>query len=193
VPMMISWPGHLAPARVSPLVRGIDLAPTLLDLAGMPPLADAQGQSLLPLARGGRQGPASAYSETYFPLFFMNWAPLRSIQDDRWKFVDAPAPELYDLATDPREQSNLAGREPGRIAALRHALDGVSGTGTGAMTTAKPDRDAIEKLAALGYIGATSVAAAPSGGGARPDPKKMIGTFNRLREANRAVTHGLPA
>src|SRR5439155_1089637 len=96
-------------------------------------------------------------------------------------------------ATGRREQSNVAGREPGRIAALRHALEGVSGTGTGAMTTAKPDRDAIEKLAALGYIGATSVAAAPSGAGTRPDPKKMIGTFNRLREANRAVTHGLPA
>ncbi len=47
VPMMVWWPGHLAPVRVSPLVRGIDLAPTLLDLAGMPALAGAQGQTLL--------------------------------------------------------------------------------------------------------------------------------------------------
>jgi choline-sulfatase len=193
VPMMVWWPEHLAPARVAPVVRGIDLAPTLLDLAGVPPLADAQGQSLLPLARGGRQGPAAAYSETYFPLFFMNWAPLRAIRDDRWKFIDAPAPELYDLATDPREQSNLAAREPTRAAALRRALESASGADSGAMTPAKPDRDAIEKLAALGYIGATSSSTVPSGSATRPDPKAMIGVFNQLRGANDAVSHGRPA
>jgi tetratricopeptide (TPR) repeat protein len=135
----------------------------------------------------------SAYSETYFPLFFMNWAALRSIQDDRWKFIDAPKAELYDLATDPHEQSNLAAREPARAAALRRALDSVSGMGAGAMTTAKPDRDAVEKLAALGYIGATSAPTVPSGGPTRPDPKTKIGVFNRLRGANNAVTHGRPA
>jgi choline-sulfatase len=190
VPMLVWWPGHLTPVRVSPLVRGIDLAPTLLDLAGMPPLPGAQGRTLLPLVRGGRQEPASAYSETYFPLFFMNWAALRSIQDDRWKFIDAPEAELYDLASDPHERSNLAARDPARAAALRRALDSVSGTGAGAMTTAKPDRDAIEKLAALGYIGATSVSTVPSGGSTRPDPKAKIGVFNRLRGANNAATHG---
>jgi arylsulfatase A-like enzyme/Tfp pilus assembly protein PilF len=193
VPMMVWWPGHLAPARVAPLVRGIDLAPTLLDLAGMPALADAQGESLLPLARGRRRGPAAAYSETYFPLFFMKWAPLRAIQDDRWKFIDAPAAELYDLATDPHEQSNLAAREPARAAALRRALDSVSGADSGAMTTAKPDRDAIEKLAALGYIGITGASPVPGGSATRADPKTMIGVFNRLRGANNAVTHGRPA
>jgi choline-sulfatase len=193
VPMIVWWPGHLGPARVAPPVRGIDLAPTLLDLAGMPPLAGAQGQSLLPLARGGRHGPASAYSESYFPLFFMNWAPLRAIQDDRWKFIDAPAPELYDLATDPHEQSNLATREPARAAALRRALDSVSGAGAGAMATAIPDREVIEKLAALGYIGATSGPRVENGAVTRPDPKAMIGVFNRLREANGAITHARPA
>jgi choline-sulfatase len=193
VPMIVWWPGHLVPARVAPPVRGIDLAPTLLDLAGMPALAGAQGQSLLPLARGGPQGPASAYSESYFPLFFMNWAPLRAIQDDRWKFIDAPAPELYDLAADPHERSNLAAREPARAAALRRALDSVSGTGAGAMATAVPDREAIEKLAALGYIGATSGSHVENGAATRPDPKTMIGVFNRLRDANGAVTHARPA
>jgi choline-sulfatase len=193
VPMIVWWPGHLGPARVAPPVRGIDLTPTLLDLAGMPPLVGAQGQSLLPLARGGRQGPASAYSESYFPLFFMNWAPLRAIQDDRWKFIDAPAPELYDLATDPHERSNLATREPARAATLRRALDSVSGTGHGAMATAIPDREAIEKLAALGYIGAASGSRVENGAATRPDPKAMIGVFNRLRDANAAITHARPA
>jgi arylsulfatase A-like enzyme/Tfp pilus assembly protein PilF len=193
VPMVFWWPGHLAPARVAPLVRGIDLAPTLLDLAGLPPLAEAQGQTLLPLVRDARLGPPSGYSETYFPLLFMNWAPLRSIQDDRWKFIDAPVPELYDLASDPHEQSNLAAREPARAAALRRALDSVSGTGGGAMATAKPDRERIEKLAALGYVGGTSGSTVPTGAVTRPDPKTMIGAFNRLRDANSAIAQGRPA
>ena len=192
VPMILRWPGRLAPTRVAGLVRGVDLAPTLLDLAGLPPLPDVQGQSVVPLTRGEVQGPSSAYGETFFPLFFMNWAPLRSLQDDRWKFIDAPAPELYDLAADPHERSNLAMREPARTAALRHALDLLSRTGAGAMTTAKPDRDAFERLAALGYVGTVADATVAASVGSRPDPKTMIGTFNRLRAANSAVSSGRP-
>src|SRR5205807_3152660 len=127
VPMMVAWQGHLPPRRVPAVVRAIDLAPTLLDLASQPALPGAQGQSLAALARGGHIGPESAYGETYFPLFYMNWAPLRSIQDGRWKFIDAPAPELYDLSIDPGEQMNLAPLEAARVAALRRALDQLTG------------------------------------------------------------------
>ena len=43
------------------------------------------------------------------------WAPLTGVVAGRWKYIDLPLPELYDLATDPREERNLAGRE--RVAA----------------------------------------------------------------------------
>ena len=152
-------------------------------------MSHADGSSLMPLVHGGAAGPASAYAETYFPLFFMNWAPLRSIQDDRWKYVDAPTPELYDLANDPRERLNLAGREPARVSALRTALNGVS-NGAGAMATAKPDREATEKLAALGYIGAGARSAAAVTAAGHADPKDVIGTFNELRQANTDVHNG---
>src|SRR5258705_6849464 len=65
--------------------------------------------------------------------------------------------------------------------------------GAGAMKTAEPDREAIEKLAALGYIGATSASPVSRDGSTRPDPKTKTGVFNRLRGANHAVTHGRPA
>jgi choline-sulfatase len=191
VPLILAWPGHLpAGRRVSSLVRGIDLAPTLLDLAGQPPIAGMQGQSLVPLAHGRREGPPSAYAETYFPLFYMNWAPLRSIQDDRWKFIDAPDPELYDLAADPGEQTNLAAREPARAAALRRGLDQLTGGGAGEMSDRKVDSETIRKLAALGYVGAAGRGTPSGPGGARADPKQMIGVFNRLRDANAAVQAG---
>ena len=190
VPALLRWQGHLpAHRRVAPLVRSIDLAPTLMELAGLPRAAGIEGESLMPLVRGETAGPGSAYGETYFPLLFMNWSPLRSIQDDRWKFIEAPEPELYDLATDPGEQANLAAREPTRSAAMRRALDAIAVARPGAQPGAIPDRETVEKLAALGYVGAPmplSRAEALK----RPDPKRMIGVFNRLRLANTALVEG---
>ena len=60
-------------------------------------------RSLVPLLEGrGASAPPPAYSETLLPKFYMNWAPLRSLRDGRYKLIDAPRPELYDLATRPR-------------------------------------------------------------------------------------------
>ena len=188
VPMIISWPGRLpAGRRVAALVRAIDLAPTLLDLAGQPPLSSAQGQTLLPLIRGAAAAAGSAYSESYFPQLYMNWAPLRSIQDDRWKFIDAPAPELYDLAGDAGEQTNLAAREPARAAALRRALDALTGGTAGAMTERSIDADTAARLAALGYVGSSAGSGTRASNAASADPKLMIGVFNRIRRANAAL------
>ena len=88
VPMILAWPGHLpAAARVSALVRAIDLAPTLLDLAGLPPLGGAQGRTLGPLVdrRAGAVSPASAYAESYFPLFSMEVTQLSLAVQDQSK------------------------------------------------------------------------------------------------------------
>jgi choline-sulfatase len=191
VPMILAWPGQLpAGRRVPALVRSIDLAPTLLDLAGQPPLRGAQGRTLMPIVAGKAAAPLSAYAESYFPLLYMNWAPLRSIQDERWKFVDAPEPELYDLAHDAAEQTNLAAREPARADALRRALETETGGQPGAMSDRTIDRETAAKLAALGYVGASGRGVSPAPGAALPDPKRMIGVFNRLRQANTAVQKG---
>ena len=197
VPMILAWPRRLpAGRRVPALVRGIDLAPTLLDVAAQPPLPGAQGQTLMPLIRGAaKAAPASAYSESYFALLSMNWAPLRTIQDERWKFIDAPAPELYDLAHDASEQTNLAAREPARAAALARALDALTGGHRGTMAQRTVDSETAAKLAALGYVGSAGprdrgglLPTAP--GDERRDPKAMIGLFNQLRQANAALQAG---
>ena len=63
VPMVLWWPGHLpAGTRVTALARGIDLAPTILDLAAVPPLGAVQGRSLKALIGGRAAGPESAYA-----------------------------------------------------------------------------------------------------------------------------------
>jgi choline-sulfatase len=190
VPALLAWPGHLpAGARVSSLVRAIDLAPTLLELTGRASLAGAVGVSLVPLVRGAGEKPATAYGETYFPQLFMNWAPLRSLREGQWKLIEAPTLELYDLAADPGETVNLAAREPDRAGRMRRALRAQVAAETRAIEASGPDRETMRKLAALGYVGGggTAVTDDPL---SRPDPKAMIGVFNQLRAANTALDLG---
>jgi len=188
VPFILWRPGLLPAGRVvREPVRSTDLAPTLLELLGVaaPPMPD--GRSLVPLIEGRPAGAVPPlYAETLLPQLYMNWAPLRSLRDERWKLIEAPRPELYDLASDPREETNLFAREPRTAAALQSALAALTGPGGGAMSTARLDREALEKLAALGYVGGGADSAPPPAG-ALADPKDMIAVFNRLRQANTAV------
>jgi arylsulfatase A-like enzyme/Tfp pilus assembly protein PilF len=187
VPLILWRPGLVPAGRVvTDPVRLIDVAPTILDLLGAPPLPAPHARSLVPLfEKGGGGAPPPAYSETLLPKFYMNWAPLRALRDGRYKLIDAPRPELYDLATDPAESRNLFAERSRTAEALRQGLDRLAATGD-AMSLQTLDREAMEKLAALGYIGA---GAEPPAGAATTlaDPKDFIALFDRLRQANSAV------
>jgi len=189
VPLILWRPGLLpAGIVVGEPVRLTDLAPTLLDLVGAPPLKTADGRSLRPLI-GGRSPvpPPAIYAETLMPLLYMNWAPLRAIRAERWKFIDAPTPELYDLATDPAERRNVHDARQQTARGLRQELEKITGGAQGALNVSQMDREALEKLASLGYIGAGAEPVPSSPGARANDPKDMIAVFNRLRQANSAV------
>ncbi|RPJ69186.1 MAG: hypothetical protein EHM24_19300, partial [Acidobacteria bacterium] len=188
VPLILWRPGLLPGGTVvEPPVRLIDVAPTILELLGAPPLEAAQGRSLVPLILGrDKAAPPAVYAETLLPQFYMNWAPLRAIRDERWKFIDAPRPELYDLQADPGETRNLLGEHGSVARAMARELERLTGGSTGANSSGTMDAETLEKLASLGYVGA---GAEPARGadGSRADPKDFIGVFNQLRRANSAV------
>jgi choline-sulfatase len=194
VPLVVWGPGRVPAGRVvTEPVSGIDIAPTIVALASAPALPASHARSLLPLLDGKPDGaPRALYTETLCPQFDMGWAPLRGVRDDRYKLVDAPRPELFDLARDPGERTNLYDREPGKVAALRGRLQALAGSGWGAMGVMAMSREVQERLAALGYVGSGGDALPTSTVTGLTDPKDAIDVFNRLRHASTAVLQRRP-
>ena len=118
VPLILRAP-DVRPARVASVVRLTDVMPTILDLLGLqaPPL---DGVSLL-ASLNGQPTDVDAYAESLYPRLH-GWAPLFSLRSDRFKFIDAPRPELYDLRLDPFEQRNIIEQRQELAAALRTRL-----------------------------------------------------------------------
>jgi tetratricopeptide (TPR) repeat protein len=184
VPLWLAGPGIPAGGSVDEVVRLADVAPTLLELAGAPPLAGADGESLVPLLRSGGGPPRTAYLETLATQLDLEWSPLFGVRTARHKYLRAPRPELYDLAADPKEQHNLADAEPALRAELDALLDARMAGRTPAPPNYVPDATSREHLESLGYV--VPVARAPDGLGrvGGPDPKDHLPDLAAVNEVN---------
>src|SRR5690242_8785375 len=129
VPLIIKLPGgESLGTTVTAQVRTVDIVPTLLDLAesGAPPKTD--GESLRGYFSGRNDVDRPAFGETDYPLRF-GWAPLRSVRNDGYKFIESPRPELYDLRQDPNELSNHYDSANARVQKSRAMLAEVQASG----------------------------------------------------------------
>jgi len=150
--------GAAAGRVVGTPVETADLAPTIASLAATA-LPGADGQDLLPLIEGGRGDPdRPAYSETYYQNVLLGWSPLRAVRTARWKFVEAPRPELYDLENDPAEQRNQLADHRALADGLRRALPVASDAPSDHRF--RQTSDAAERLRALGYVSGSTAAPA---------------------------------
>jgi arylsulfatase A-like enzyme/Tfp pilus assembly protein PilF len=187
VPLVIRAPfGQTAKRRVSDPVRSVDVMPTVLDLLGVASTTKISGVSLTPLMTGAkRELGLDTYSEAMYPLHHYGWSDLRALRSGRYKVIDAPRPELYDLDRDPAEATNLFSERQAlgdrMIAQLRSMENGFAKT-TAALPAADVDPEARERLAALGYVG-SFVASASDPRTGRADPKDKIALFNKLGTA----------
>ena len=154
---LVFWGAGVVPRgqRVSAPVRLVDLAPTLLDLLGLPPLQDTQGVSLRPLFDDPTADlELDGYGESFAPLSLFGSDALRFVREGRWKYLHKLEPELYDIEADPGELENLAARESQRVAALRALLAEMLHQAPAAPegVEAKLSPETLAQLRALGYL-----------------------------------------
>ena len=125
MPLLVRYPKAIKSGTVrDEFALNIDLAPTLLELAGAAVPDTMQGRSLVPLLKGKRPAWRDSflieyYSDKVFPrVLRMGY---KAVRNQRWKYIHylelEGMDELYDLKTDPYEMKNLI-HQPGAAAAL---------------------------------------------------------------------------
>ena len=134
VPMLVRFPSRFRPGHVDAdhMVLNVDLAPTLLELAGVPPISGLHGRSFVPLLDRREVPWRDAFLYEYYEYPAAHCVRKnRGVRTDRWKlihFFEQPEEwELYDLKTDPDETVNLAGRrdQRDRVRRLRERMEAL--------------------------------------------------------------------
>jgi choline-sulfatase len=195
VPLILAGPDiPRGPARQC-LARTADVAPTLLALAGLAAdghdrlggLGGLDGASLWPLP--AREDPAAcgrtSYSETFLPFFAYKWYPLRALASERFLFLQAPTPGLYDLRSPAGEGRDLALGQPAaaarwgerlraEVARMGEKIDGVF------RANADVSEEDRARLAALGYVGGGKGGTVDR---TLPDPRRMTAISDALHKA----------
>ncbi len=200
VPLIVKPPAGtgIAAGRRRDPVETTAVAPTLLQLAGVkdsPVSVDSiyaqfQSHPLLGTNQAGGQAVDNpAYSETFYPFSSFGWSPLHALESERFHFIEAPTPELYDLETDPGETRNIAAQQPATVAVLREKMQRLlahnpftrQDAGAGNLSP-----DAQEKLRALGYFGFRAAVSPQSLKQGLADPKDKLWEFNSILKAQDA-------
>ncbi len=179
VPLVLWWPGAV-PGRDPASARHVDILPTVLAALHLAAPGGLPGRSLLqptaapPAARPAVDAGAGgiSYFEALSASLNRGWAPLRGVVRGRYKLIDLPLPELYDLAADPREEHNLISTQRPLARELAAAIPAAarSQPQQGAVTAEEAAR-----LRSLGYSAGGGHGAAPGRAmTADDDPKRLI-------------------
>ena len=189
VPLLMSQPARLPAGRVvTPVVQLVDVVPTVFDLIGLETPSEASGQSLVAAVNStepitGR----SAYAETQYPYMCFGWAPLASLTTDRWKYIEAPRPELYDIQADPAETRNVIANYPDDARKLSSQLTRmISEMRFREAQAADLDADSVRQLQTLGYVGGAAQEGLDDPKNVR-DPKDMVVVYLGLMRARHAL------
>lgn len=197
VPLIFRYPAVLAPSQIiEGRARLSDIMPTVLDYLDLPIPEEVQGESLRPLI-GGRaeREPRPVYFESMALTLNFNWASPRGLYVGKYKYIDLPLPELYDIESDFYETRNLVEIEPRVADDIRRRLQELlRHEGRDTVLSRPVDRKTQEMLRALGYIGSGYAASRSPHAtfGESEDPKRLVGFLNRLEDARDLFREGRP-
>jgi len=172
----------------------VDLAPTLLRLAGIDVPSSMQGAEFsASVVSREEPRPHPVYAETMYPLLHLGWNPLRALVSgtpagEVVKYIQAPRPELYDLGNDPGETRNEYPQRQAEAAACLGKLEAF----VRAHTPRKPpsgrgpvSAETSRLFSSLGYVAAAG-APAPVFTKSRRDPKDGVAEHEQLLRAAHA-------
>ncbi len=202
VPLIIRLPENAAARVVADPVSLVDLMPTVLSSVGLEIPSQVQGRSLLTELRD-EHSDRVLYGETFLPRIHFNWSELRGSENTKYHFIDAPRPELYDVAKDPGEVHNLVTEKKAVAEEMRAKLMGMIRDYSAGKELAEKtglDPALMERLKALGYAGFSGGGAPISNdptsndstGSSRklPDPKDRVATYELISDAIADSQHG---
>jgi len=185
VPFLLYSPAIIPRSQViESQVRLVDVAPTLLEIVGLKEeAAGMRGQSLVAWLRGKSRKNLDSLVESFYPRENFGWSELVGLISKRWKFIQAPRPELYDLEKDPEERKNLYETSVGRAGELKKELeqailDASSGAKPVSGRTSIRSED-VERLRALGYVNFAPAKPGPT----LPDPKEKLDLLRLIQQA----------
>lgn len=189
VPLLVKLPQNRA-GKAAPHVRLVDIAPTVLEVAGLPVPPQMQGQSLLRAMRQAGMGEA-AYARSDYPRDAFGWSRLEAWRAGKYLYVHAPKPELYDVEADPNCAHNLANSSQATAGTMAMQLLAFDGRMAGkAGSTAQLSSSELQKLASLGYVGLQKSVSPNETAVTGTDPKDEIALANKVEEAMREIEDG---
>src|SRR5262245_20290871 len=193
VPLLVKLPkNQLAGKRVSSRVRLVDVAPTALEAAEVPVPSQMQGQSLLRIAKASSTPDQQVYARSDLSQRGFGWSGLESWIANKYLYIRAPKPELYDVTTDPAATKNLAQTSKGTLDTIAGQLASFDQHfSQGAKGGSQLSSSEMQKLASLGYVGLQKSAGA-STAATGTDPKDEIATANKVLSAYSDVMGGQP-
>jgi arylsulfatase A-like enzyme len=159
VPLVLRFPFPMEPMRVPAQVRNLDIAPTVLDIAGLAIPEGFEGESLLPLiAAPGRPPDRPSFAALGEPIL-AGVVEQVSVNDGSWSLarnLDAAGKEfLFERALDPLEDANLVDLEPAAAGRMRAVLDAhlsVEARADARAANVRIDPFIAESLRAMGYL-----------------------------------------
>ena len=192
VPLVIKLPlNRAAGRRVDTRAGLVDVAPTLLEEAGIPVPKEMQGEPLQglmkPITANSRLTTPEdrpAYAETDYPHRAFGWSALRALRLGKYLYIQAPERELYNQKADAGAAHNLAATSKAVADTMGSQLEEFRRkTNQSLVELAKPDPEQMQKLQALGYVASDSGKSAASSPLAGTDPKAKIEIANLLHDA----------
>jgi tetratricopeptide (TPR) repeat protein len=159
---------------VDALVRTVDVAPTITDLAGLPPLGNVvSGVSLVPLLTGAATDlKLSGYTETPEPFTRLRLSAIRAFWSGRWKYMWSAQPQLFDLESDPGELHDVIAEHADTAEQLQRELRALlehAPPPLAAAPSAPLASGELSRLESMGYVGL--------GDGRRSTNANGLGTF----------------